>query len=103
LGLIPTIPEGMTDALGGLFVQVQIMPQKENHFLQTTLRSEPSMPEGNSIFFLDIFDAFPSNSEFNADSIISIMDDAHENIEFVFEKIIQEKLREVFQEEKENG
>jgi len=103
LGLIPTIPEGMTDALGGLFVQVQIMPQKENHFLQTTLRSEPSMPEGNSIFFLDIFDAFPGNSKFNADSIISIMDDAHENIEFVFEKIIQEKLREVFQEEKENG
>lgn len=103
LGLIPVIPEGMTDALGGLFVQVQIKPQKETHILQTTLRSAPSMPEGNSVFFLDIFDAFPGNSEFDSDSILNVMDNAHENIEFIFEKIIQEKLRDVFQEEKENG
>jgi hypothetical protein len=31
------------------------------------------------------------------------MDDAHANIEHVFEKLIQERLREVFQEVKENG
>ncbi len=103
LGLIPVVPEGLTDALGGLFVQVQVIPQKENHFLQTTLRSAPSMPEGNSVFFLDIFDAFSGNSEFNENSIINIMYDAHENIEFIFEKIVQEKLRQIFQEEKENG
>ncbi|MGI8555868.1 MAG: TIGR04255 family protein [Pyrinomonadaceae bacterium] len=103
LGLVPMIPEDMTDSLGNLTVQIQIAPQVENHFLQTTLRSAPSMPEGNSVFFLDIFDAFSGNSEYNADSIINIMDDAHKNIEFIFEKIIQEKSREVFQEEKENG
>jgi uncharacterized protein (TIGR04255 family) len=103
LGLTPMIPEGMTDSLRGLFVQVQIAPQIKNHILQTTLRSAPTMPEGNSVFFLDIFDAFVENSEFNENSILNAMDDAHTNIEHVFEKIIQEKLREVFQEEKENG
>ena len=66
IGLVPMIPEGVTDAIGGMFVQVQIAPQIENHFLQVTLRSAPSTPESNSIFFLDIFDDnFPKIAERN--------------------------------------
>jgi len=55
------------------------------------------------VFFLDIFDAFQINNEYNEFSILKAMDDAHTNIEHVFEKLIQERLREVFQEVKENG
>ncbi|MDQ3747406.1 MAG: TIGR04255 family protein [Acidobacteriota bacterium] len=102
-GLVPIIPEGVTDAISSMFIQVQIAPQVENHFLQATLRSVPSMPEGNSVFFLDIFDAFPINSEYDEIGILKAMDDAHKNVEHVFEKLIQERLREVFEEVKENG
>ena len=103
LGLAIIFPEGMTKALGGLFIQFQVAPQVEKHLLQGTLRSAPSIPEGNSVFFLDVLDAFPGNSEFDENTILNIMDEAHANIEHIFEKIIQEKLRELFQEERENG
>jgi hypothetical protein len=52
--------------------------------------------------FLDIFDAFSINSEINENIILKVMDDAHTNIEHVFEKLIQEKSRELFQEVEEN-
>ncbi len=102
-GLVPVIPEGVTDAISSIVVQVQIAPQAANHSLQVTLRSIPSTIEGNSAFFLDIFDAISIDTEFNENNILKIMDEAHLNIEHVFEKLIQEKLREVFQEDKENG
>lgn len=101
-GLVPGIPEGVTDFISNVFVQLQIAPQIDNHFLQVTLRSAPSTVENKSTFFLDIFDAFTFDGDFNETNIIKTMDDAHTNIEHVFEKIIQEKLREVFQEVKEN-
>ncbi len=102
-GLVPIIPEGVTEAIIGLLVQVQIAPQIADHILQVTLRSAPSTIEGNSAFFLDIFDAFSIDSEINENIILKAMDDAHDNIEHVFEKLIQEKMRELFQEVKENG
>ena len=102
-GLVPMRLEDVTNAIGSMFVQVQIAPQLADHFLQVTLRSAPSTPESNSVFFLDIFDAFPINSEYKESSILKAMDDAHANIEHVFEKLVQERLREVFQEVKENG
>lgn len=102
-GLVPIIPEGVTDAISNIIVQVQIAPQIDNHLLQVTLRSAPSTVEGNSAFVLDIFDAFFINREINDNIILQVMDDAHANIEYVFEKLIQEKLRELFLEVKENG
>ncbi len=101
-GLVPMPLEGVTNAIGSMFVQVQIAPQIENHFLQVTLRSAPSTPESNSVFFLDVFDVFPINSEYNESGILKAMDDAHANIEHVFEKLVRERLREVFQEVKES-
>ncbi len=101
-GLVPGLPEGVTDFISNVVVQLQIAPQIDNHFLQVTLRSAPSAVEDKSTFFLDIFDAFAFDSDFNETDIIKTMDDAHTNIEHVFEKIIREKLREVFQEAKEN-
>lgn len=102
-GLVPIIPEGVTDSISSIVVQVQIAPQIVNHFLQVTLRSTPSTIESNSVFFLDIFDAFSIDTEFNESNILKIIDEAHFNIEHVFEKLVQEKLREVFQEDKEDG
>ena len=97
------ISEGVTNAIGGMLVQLQVAPQIENHSLQVTLRSAPPTAEGNAIFFFDIFDAFSINSEFNESGILKAMDDAHANIEHIFEKLIQENLREMFKEIKENG
>lgn len=101
-GLVPGIPDGVTDFISNVVVQLQIAPQIDNHFLQVTLRSAPSSVEGKSTFFLDIFDAFAFDINFNETDIIKTMDDAHTNIEHVFEKIIREKLREIFQEVKES-
>lgn len=101
-GLLPTIPEGVTESLNSVFVQVQVVPQIDNHILQITLRSVPTNAEDKSIFFLDIFDIAQINSEIKEDGILKIMDDAHTNIEHVFEHIIQDKARQLFQEKKEN-
>ncbi len=101
--LVPGLPEGVTDFISNVVVQLQIAPQIDNHFLQVTLRSAPSTIEDKSTFFLDIFDAFLfDDREINETDILKTMDNAHTNIEHVFEKIIQEKLREAFQEVKEN-
>jgi uncharacterized protein (TIGR04255 family) len=103
VGLVPTIPENLTEAIGIIHVQVQIAPQIADHFLQVTLRGEPSTVEGKSIFFLDIVDMFQKEIETDESNILKIMNDAHENIDHVFESIIEEKLRELFGEKKENG
>ncbi len=101
-GLLPVIPEGVTNGIGGFVTQLGVAPQVDNHFLQVTLRNTYPPQETNVTFFLEIFDAFSINSEINENIILKVMDDAHTNIEHVFEKLIQEKSRELFQEVEEN-
>ena len=102
LGLVPVIPEGAAKAIGGVLVQVQVAPQIDDHLLQITLQSNPSNTEGKAVFFLDIFDGWQGDGEANETGILKVMNDAHENIGHLFEKIIQDKLRKLFEQGEEN-
>jgi uncharacterized protein (TIGR04255 family) len=62
----------------------------------TSLRSDVSFIEGQTVFFLDIYDILPINNEADTSIILNTLNEAHKNIERVFEGFITDKARKLF-------
>lgn len=83
--------------IAGISFKVQLIPKNLSHQLFVTLNSAKSPEEGESEFLLDIYDTFISHREVDKQFILNVLDEAHENIENVFEGVITDKSRNLFE------
>lgn len=86
--------------INGISFSVQLTPKHKTHQLFVTLNSGVSSKEGKSEFILDTYDTLVLQKEVSEDYILSVLDEAHENIEYVFEAVITDSARNLFEEEK---
>lgn len=87
-------------SISGILFKVQLTPKNESHKLFITLSSIPSADEGKSEFILDIYDIFILQKEVSRDFILSVLDEAHRNVEYIFEGVITDSTRNIFEETK---
>jgi len=87
-------------SINGISFKIQLTPKHKTHQLFITLNSVISSEEGKSEFILDTYDILKLQKEVNEDYILSILDEAHENIEYVFEAVITDSARNLFEEKK---
>ncbi len=95
-GFMPQIPDEVTQGINNVLLQIQFTPRDSQHQIMTSLRSDVSLAEGQSVFFLDIYDILPVNNETDISFILNSLNEAHENIERVFEGFITDKARKLF-------
>lgn len=86
--------------INGISFRVQLTPKHSDHILLVTLNSVISKEEGNSEFILDMYDTFALQKEIDKNHLLTILDEAHENTELVFEAVITDAARNLFDEEK---
>jgi len=95
---MPQIPDEVTEGvnINNVLLQIQFAPRNSQHQLMTALRSDVSSVEGQSVFFLDIYDMLSINNEVDINVILNSLNEAHKNIERVFEGFITDKARKLF-------
>ena len=86
--------------INGISFKVQLTPKHKTHQLSVTLNSVISSENGKSEFILDTYDTFILQKETSEDYILSVLDEAHENIQYIFEAVITDSARNLFEEEK---
>jgi len=86
--------------INGISFRVQLTPKHKTHQLFITLNSVVSSEEGKSEFILDTYDTLMLQKETSEDYILSVLDEAHENIQYIFEAVITDSARNLFEEEK---
>ncbi len=86
--------------INGISFKVQITPKHQSHQLLVTLNSVISTEEGKSEFILDMYNTFVLHKDIDEEFILKTLDEAHENIEYVFEAVITDSARNLFEEEK---
>jgi uncharacterized protein (TIGR04255 family) len=84
--------------INGISFKVQLTPKHKEHQLFVTLNSVVSSEEGKSEFILDTYDILLLQKETDENYILSVLDEAHENIEYIFESVITDSARELFEE-----
>lgn len=86
--------------INGISFKVQLTPKHKDHQLFVTLNSVVSSEKGKSEFILDTYDILLLQKETDENYILSVLDEAHENIEYIFESVITDSTRDLFEEEK---
>lgn len=86
--------------INGISFTVQLTPKHKDHQLFVTLNSVVSSEEEKSEFILDTYDKLILQKEVDENYILSALDEAHENIQYIFESVITDSARELFEEEK---
>jgi len=99
---MPQIPDEVTQGINNVLLQIQFTPRNSQHQIMTSLRSDIPSVEGQTVFFLDIYDILPINNEADLSIILKSLNEAHENIERVFEGFITDKARKLFEVVKNN-
>ena len=100
---MPQIPDEVTQGINNVLLQIQFALRNSHHQIMTSLRSDISSIEEQTVFFLDIYDMLPINNEAGMSVILKTLNEGHENIERVFEGFITDKARKLFGVMKNNG
>ncbi len=73
----------------------------DNHASFITIATIPNKNQG--VFLLDIYDNLKKNQQIDLENIEQDLNESHENVERIFENVITDKTRELFEEERTNG
>ncbi len=81
-------------------LNIELKSVYENHNSYLTISSIPSAIENYGAILLDIYDVYSAKNEFELESILNKIDETHFSVEQIFEKVITEKTRLLFEEVK---
>ncbi len=82
-------------------LSLELKPFYDNHLVFMTIASIPNKSQG--AFLFDIYDNLKKNQEIDLENIEQNLNESHENIERIFEDVVTDKTRELFEEEDVNG
>lgn len=98
--LLPGMPEDVTTVITGFTTRLGLVAHHDKHQLLVTLGTLPSTVEGTTMLMLDLYDTVPLPNDTDFEVILKAVNEAHENIEHIFEGVITDKARALFEETK---
>lgn len=97
----PGVPEDVITVITGFTTRLGLVARYDKHQLLVTLGTLPSTVEGSATLMLDLYDTVPLHNDSNFEVILTAINEAHENIEHVFEGVLTDKARALFEEIKD--
>lgn len=95
--LLPGVPEGVASAVTGFTIRVGLVARHDKHQALVTLGTLPST-EGGTTLMLDFYDTVALPNDASLEVVLTTINEAHENIERLFEGLITDKARALFEE-----
>lgn len=95
---LPGVPDDVATTINSFMTRVEIVPQNQEHSLQVTIGTTTPPTPGNTGIVLDIYDSLMMPSISIGQNILDSVHRAHDNIEHVFEGVITDHARKLFQE-----